>query len=533
MIRIQFAPKGMSLNTVNGRLPSYAPPWILILICLMTGFQLFKGYDGDFRPQGIHFWAQADRSSVALHYYDNGLNFFKPQTYYLENSNGLTGIEFPAVQYLTAVVARLFGSRDHIFLIYRLLSFIILVTGLLFFQRTLRMHGGSGLIQILLPFFVLLSPVLLFYGFNLIPDTSSFALILISHYYFERFRLKLSFQAIYPAMAWGFGAALIKLTSAVFPVAYWIWFLFTSLVVNKEITFRQIRAVTLGFLLFAVLCLGINYYFTVYANSKYQSGVFLSTSRHINRWTDFSDIWENVVCWHKEYFRETQYWILLAGFLVSFSVKSDQRAYLWFKGILLLGFSCFVLLMGKQLMHHDYYAICTILPVAILLCLDGLMILASGCLGSLILLYLTVQLYPLSIKQAQQRQQEVYNLPCREIWDYRGYMMEGAQWVKQNRIPKSTVFFVFYDFPLNTPLVYLDRGGMVFNHFKMKDRNLIDEWLHKLNPEYVLIPAQWEAELGKDRPDLLPNLRVVFRGQSVLIYRLTQPAINKLSPPSA
>lgn len=522
MIQIRYNSFQQPFQNQMRRMPSYLSNWILLVICVYIGFKVYSGYEGDFRPQGVHFWAQADRFSIARNYYDNGLNFFNPQTNYLEYSNGSTGVEFPLVQYLTAVIAKIFGGRDSLFLIYRILSFAILITGLQFLLNTIRMHGGNGFQQILIPAFVLLSPVLLFYGFNLIPDTSSLALILISYHYFEKFRLKLHYNAIYIAIAWGCFASLLKLTSAIFPVAYLVWFIANALFIDKLISRNQIFKVLLAFIISFGISLGINYYFTVIANAKFNSSVFLSTSRHINQLTDFSDIWENVVCWHREYFRETQYWVLLVAFVSSIAMAQRSKEVLLYKGILVLGSICFILLMGKQLMHHDYYAICTIIPLVLMLSIDGLMVLTTGCFGSLILLYIVVNLAPHSLNQSKLRQNEVYNIPCREIWDFRGYMVEGADWIEKNKVPVTAKVFVLYDFPLNTPLVYFDRKGMVINHYKMTNKQEVDTWFALLKPEYVAIPNQWKADFERDRPDILSTLTQVYLGKQVIIYKTTQ-----------
>ena len=519
MINIQFQNINNQFNTRVRRTPGNLIPFLLLIICAFIFTKLYQGYEGDFRPQGIHFWAQADRFSIARNYYDNGLNLFEPQTNYLEFSDGKTGVEFPAVQYLTALIAKPFGARDNLFLIYRTLCFIFLSLGAFFLLKTVKMHGGNGFQQILIPVFFILSPVLLFYGFNLLPDVPAFSLILVSYYYFEKFRIKLSNNAIYYSLIWGCAAALLKLTSAIFPVAFITWFLVEALFIDKQITRNKIIKVLAGFFLSFSLCIGINYYFTVRANAVYQSSVFLSMSRHINQWTDFSDIWENVVCWHREYFRETQYWVILVAFIVSVNSKFRQKGVLLFNGILLLGFICFVLLMGKQLINHDYYAICTIIPVIIMLSLDGLMLLSQGCFGGIILFYIVYNLAPLSLNQSYKRQAEVYNLPCREIWDYRGYMVEGANWLENKHIPKTEKIFVLYDYPLNTPLVYLDRKGMVIDHYKMKDRTLVDRWFNLHQPNYLIIPLPWKPCLYEDQPDMAKRLELLYEGKQVLVYK--------------
>ncbi len=519
MINLRFQNINNQFNTRVKRTPGYFVHVLLFIFCAVIFSKLYKSYEGDFRPQGVHSWAQSDRFSIARNYYNNGLNFFEPQTNFLEYSNGKTGVEFPVVQYLTALIAKPFGARDELFLIYRILSFLFLCIGLQFLLLTIKIHGGNAFQQLLIPLFFLLSPVILFYGFNFLPDIPSFSIILISYYYFEKFRLKLSFNSIHYAIAWGCVAALLKITSAIFPFAYISWFFANALFIEKQITRKQLIQVLSGFIVCLGIIISINYYFSIRANAMFKSSVFLSMSRHINKWTDFNDIWQSVVCWHREYFRETQYWVLLIALIVSLNPRFRQKGVLLFKGILLVGMVCFVLLMGKQLMDHDYYAICTIIPVALMLCIDGLMLLTQGCFGGIILLYIVQNMAPYSLAQSQKRQAELYVLPCKDVNDNKGYMLEGADWITKNNIPKNAKIFVLYDFPLNTPLVYLDRKGMVFNHFKMQNNELIDFWLDFHKPNFFMVPVQWKEKLKTDRPDIVEKLDLVFNGKAVLIYR--------------
>lgn len=520
MINVKFFNINNNFIFGTNSTQNYLSKIILLFVCFAVFIKLYDGYNNDFRPQGIHFWAQADRSSIALNYYDNGLNFFVPQTNYLEISNGKTGVEFPAIQYISAVTAKILGTRNLIFLIYRIYTFLVLVCGIFYLSHTVKLHGGNGFQQVLIPIFYLLSPVLLFYGFNLLPDIPAFSLVLIGFYFFEKYRLKLGFNSIYYAFLWSSIAVLLKITSAIFPIAFLVWFLINSILINKQITKKQILSVLAAFMLIFGLSVLINYFFTVYANNNFQSTVFLSTSRHINQWTDFGDIWENVVCWHREYFSKPQYWIILASFIASLYTPFLQKEFLLLKSILVLGFIFFILLMGKQLMHHDYYAICTIIPIIILLSIDGLMLLSKGCLSAIILLYFVVKIYDSNIVQSVKRQSEVYNLPCRQVWDYRNYMIEAADWFEKTEKNNNTKVFVLYDYPLNTPLVYIDRKGMVLDHYKMKDKKLVNYWFELHKPKFLVIPIQWKTHLHEDNPLIESKTSVSFEGKNVLILKM-------------
>jgi hypothetical protein len=60
---------------------------------------------------------------------------------------------------------------------------------------------------------------------------------------------------------------------------------------------------------------------------------------------------------------------------------------------------------------------------------------------------------------------------------------------------------------------------MVLDHFKMKDKNLVELWFNTLHPQYVVIPNQWESKWPEDQPQIAQQYTLVYRGKSVLIYK--------------
>ncbi len=61
------------------------------------------------RPQSVHQWAQCDRASVALNYAQESMNLFLPRVHDMNNRTGITGMEFPLMNYLAAILYKFFG----------------------------------------------------------------------------------------------------------------------------------------------------------------------------------------------------------------------------------------------------------------------------------------------------------------------------------------------------------------------------------------------------------------------------------------
>ena len=65
------------------------------------------------RPESVHKWRQSDCTSLALNYYQNGMNFFQPQTHNFTSDNDTSGYcatsEIPFVYYFVAILYKIFG----------------------------------------------------------------------------------------------------------------------------------------------------------------------------------------------------------------------------------------------------------------------------------------------------------------------------------------------------------------------------------------------------------------------------------------
>ena len=95
-------------------------------------------------PSHIHAWAQADRYALSLGFLENGLDFFKPQTYIynhqfphkweVPSETSITAVDFPIHDYVVpAVLMKITGITslsffDFIFCFIALLDFSFIQT---------------------------------------------------------------------------------------------------------------------------------------------------------------------------------------------------------------------------------------------------------------------------------------------------------------------------------------------------------------------------------------------------------------------
>src|SRR3972149_5808757 len=101
--------------------------FILALLCVSFFYNyheiVFK------RPQSVHKWRQSDCASIALNYYQNGMDFFHPETHNLTSDGGTTGkcqtSEIPILYYSVAILYTIFGYHDFIFRLVNTLLFFL------------------------------------------------------------------------------------------------------------------------------------------------------------------------------------------------------------------------------------------------------------------------------------------------------------------------------------------------------------------------------------------------------------------------
>src|SRR5690606_15954491 len=171
------------------------------------------------KPRGIHAWAQADRLALAIGFYDNGMNFFKPRTYNQNSIDGITGVEFPLPAYLAALAGKIFG-RDHISMLFRLISIIIGCTGLLFLFMAGYKRTKDFIYSMFTPLFVFCSPMFIYYTCSYLPDANAVGLLFVAFYYILDYLEHQSSRALLLSLFFLTLATLIKTSTGLYLLAF-------------------------------------------------------------------------------------------------------------------------------------------------------------------------------------------------------------------------------------------------------------------------------------------------------------------------
>ncbi|WP_310396171.1 glycosyltransferase family 39 protein [Hymenobacter sp.] len=514
-------------------------------VCLLAGGSLFLVLTLFFYvpsigllPRGIHAWAQSDRLSLAIGFYDNGLHFFRPQTQNLSSIDGVTGVEFPLIPYLAALGAKLTG-RDSLVLWYRgltastaWLSYYFLFR--LVFERT------QHFVAALLPgVFLATSPVFAYYAGNFVPDPVGAALTLVASYYLLRYALRQQFRDLGWAIGWFTLASLIKTSAAIYLIAAMSSVVLWTYLQPSVLRLRQ----KLGFIALCLVSLAVVIGYALYnryLNELYDSTSFLAQAMPIESEQEYEMVMTRINdVWIKEYFTKAHYFILQASALICLLrlpriVRTD---WLWAIQLFLaaVGGWAFFKLMGRQFADHDYYVLAPYWPgLTLLVALatvqaanwqaasfrwrQFLRLAHHAVFGSALLALLV-----LALPRYRARMSDSYP-PFSNDDTYR-WMEGGAAAMNAAEVPATATLLVLGEVAPNLSLVYFDRRGLVWRPDinRMPSAELLDK-MADAGLDHLVMRREEFQTLSQAHPDLLPAFtEIVSNSRFVLLKRNDAP----------
>ena len=129
---------------------------------------------------GMHQGAQADRACVAWNFWHESMNFFEPRVMENRAAEGVAGMEFPILPYITALFYQIFGFKP---IIYRLLVGSLVTYGMWAAWRILSLHIPRTMSKLALLGIYYLSPTFVFYTWNFLSDPAALSLSIIALYH--------------------------------------------------------------------------------------------------------------------------------------------------------------------------------------------------------------------------------------------------------------------------------------------------------------------------------------------------------------
>lgn len=348
---------------------------ILFIVLLLVVSYYYNYHEIVFKsPQSIHKWRQSDCASIALNYYQGGMDFFYPETHNLTSDGGTSGkcctSEIPILYYSVAFLYTVFGYHDYV---YRIFNTLLFFMGLFFLFRLLHYILKDVFWAIVLTLLFFTSPVLVYYGNNFLSNSSALAFSIIGWYYFIRFYFESKQKWFFVSMVAFLIAAAFKLTAlfSLFAIVgiYGLEILGykkfkkSGKLFNKPV-WHLLSILSIFFVVGAWVIYAHNY------NQKHDCTYFSTTIFPI--WdlsrTEIFNVLDRIKrIWLEQYFHKSVMLFLLICFLfiVSFFKKNSKLLIL---SVLFIGAEAivYVILQFWTFADHDYYVIgMSILPILI------------------------------------------------------------------------------------------------------------------------------------------------------------------------
>lgn len=466
-------------------------------------------------PKGIHQWAQADRVAICMRYID-GKSLTDAATLSVRTTDGNTGVEFSGFQYVLAQVVRLGFPQSHLPLLYRFTTFFLLFTSLfLLVYEVLKRENilYQGFVFTL----TLSSPLLLYYGYNFLPDVLALSLLLWALYLFH----KDYERNIYYILLISGLALLIKTSSGIYCISFMaVYFL-------KYWNKWNLKLILSGglFLAIGTAVAYYDYTFVHLRNATYNSYVFLSTTMPTQSWDEFIQIFDTASRFKNEYFTLAQRMVMLILIIIGITqIKKINRKNptLQLTILVCLGLLSIILLFGVQYMNHDYYVIATFFPIVIYLFIKSIAF-VSERLHPRTSLVIGGVLAIISFSMANQR---YFNRMSEVVWinNYPEYYehkwLEDAEQKIKPFVPNDAYIFSVYSPEPNFALVHLNRKGATFNTEEMKRKQSpFTHFLRYLNAEYVVCYSRFTGWFAEDHPNFIENASILYSDDNFTLYK--------------
>ena len=344
-----------AIQTFSGSYLTNIRTWIVFAFILRL-------YGIWFPPLEVsHNWRQTTVTMVARNFYETDNNILYPRIDIAGEKSGITGMEFPVLNYLIYLVSLVFGYTHWYG---RLINLIVSSIGVLFFHKLVNRYFGPRLA--LHSGIVLLFSLWFAYSRKIMPDTFSMSLVLAGFYYgclyLEEQKNKLLHLLAYVMLCTT--GILAKLPSA------YLLVLFIPFLFDKNIHLSSKIAIC-ACTMVVIAVTGMYYFYWVpYLTETFGfQHFFMGKSMAIGGYELLTHFGETLARFYDSALKFVGFAFFMFGLVWAFRLKN--------KRLLLVFFLCFaaflpiVLKAGFTFYHHAYYII-PLVPAMALVCGYGL-----------------------------------------------------------------------------------------------------------------------------------------------------------------
>lgn len=312
-------------------------------------------------PMGVHQSAQCDRASLAQNYYYGGMHFFYPEVNENRCIDGIVSCELPLPSFLAASVYKVFGYDEFYF---RLITYLFFSAGMfaLFLLFNSRINSITSMALVLT---LQLSPILLFYGANFIPDICSLGLAFIAWYCFFKRHIQHPYEpssktiSLQVLFVFSLGLSIAIKTTSLIQFLSMLGLLIFSYIPFLKIKISQRKSLFISLLLAFSIPLSW-YLWSKYLSLTHNSQYFMMSLPHSESWDKYFEAWAVYLAnWPPQALSYPLIYIAASLLLFTLFLKKFIQNELYFLSVFnSFGTILFLFLMIEQFKYHDYYFIC-------------------------------------------------------------------------------------------------------------------------------------------------------------------------------
>lgn len=507
----------------------------LIVFVFLLGLCLFsqKHYLKEF-PKYIHAWSQSDRYAMAIGFTMNGMNFFHPQTYYLNtttfedgnltNPEGIIAADLPFNEYVVAVFMKLFKSTSPV--IFRLYILIYSFLGLFFLYLIGNKLFKNEILSFAAVVLLMYSPVYFYYQSGFLPTITAISNVFAGTYFYLCFIDNRKFKNFILAVAL---FTLSALTRTPFLMMFFSLLIadIVRMFYEDKADIKSIKIFFSGFILIAMY-----YLYNSWLRYKYGT-LFLNELMYTFKIDEIKAVTKEIYKnWFLQYFNLFQYiffalvTIISLLFLIIKKIRLGklQKALLTFTFIG-IGCSCFYLFaMLLQFINHDYYFLDSFFPF-----------LAVGLMVFLSFLVINKKIYNYLIGVAVLivcifiigKTNEIHKVRRDPgSWDrtyitYNNYIGSDKLLAELN-VPENAKMLVIEGYSYNIPQILMNRKAFSLNAEKEHELKAAMNWPY----DYIVIQDCFlVSDVVKIFPEIINKIEKIGGNGKISVYK-------KLSAPN-
>lgn len=303
-------------------------------------------------PVDEHSWRQTDTAAVIRNFQEESPNIFQPRIDMRQNHSGITGMEFPAYNYIVYLLNIIFGFKHWMG---RAVTILFSIIGLFLFFELLkiRFNQREALLSSLL---LMIFPVYIIFSKNIQPDIMMISLVIGSLYFAQKYRDSKRKLFILIAVALFSLACLVKIPAVMLLPVFFVIVPFEKKDRNLVAAILAIFIVLIASWYFYSNFLSRNFGLGEYFYGDYSLATTLAILPRYSFWFTVSRY-----IFIKEFIFGLSLPFLFFG-AWEFYNKKEFLPLIWFfcSGL-------FLVLFASKSYYHNYYSLILLPPLAILL----------------------------------------------------------------------------------------------------------------------------------------------------------------------